>query len=605
MSAFRPLILLAWLWPVFTIAFQAEAHVSLSRLAAVVDNRLPIGAQTTTYTYDNVGNLGTFAYPNGLTHTYGNNAQNRLTSLYLTRGGSLYANYSYTLGPFGNRIAVTEPGRTITYGYDNLYRLKSENITQGGGTTAAGYTYDNVGNRTVRASTIGGVSPATASYTARDLLTTDTYDNNGNTTVSGSAGDSYDFENHLVNRNNGAVQIVYDGDGNRVKKITPTQTTYYLVDDRNPTGYAQVLEELSAPGSAPTVTYTYGHSLISQNRGGVAKFYGYDGHNNVRSLTDAGGNWTDAYTYDAFGILIGQSGSTANNYLYCGEQFDPDLGMYYLRARYLNPGTGRFWTMDSFEGNSEDPLSLHKYLYCESNPVNGIDPSGNEFELGSVLSAIGNGVRMTAQMGLNGYSAYARAKWLKDSVEFVGTAIATGTFDPLTLGLLISDVIPFGKIAGTAGKVPGLRNVLGSMKNLSNSAKGKVGEMLANAVARGKGYLPSGFRPRGNGGFDGLFKEGNVFVVVEGKLGANPLLNAASGSNPAQMSKEWIEKNIGKAVKEMEQYDPQLANELKEAYKAGRIKGMVVKTQIDAAGNVIDDPSFIVKELTEIGEKTF
>jgi hypothetical protein len=32
---------------------------------------------------------------------------------------------------------------------------------------------------------------------------------------------------------------------------------------------------------------------------------------------------------------------------------------------------------------------------------------------------------------------------------------------------------------------------------------------------------------------------------------------------------------------------------------------MVVKTQIDAAGNVIDDPSFIVKELTEIGEKTF
>src|SRR5258708_7802426 len=87
-----------------------------------------------------------------------------------------------------------------------------------------------------------------------------TYDNNGNTTVSSGTVDSYDFENLLVNRNNAAVQIVYDGDGNRVKKMTPAATTFYVIDDRNPTGYAQVLEELTTPGLAPTVTYTYGHS---------------------------------------------------------------------------------------------------------------------------------------------------------------------------------------------------------------------------------------------------------------------------------------------------------------------------------------------------------
>jgi RHS repeat-associated protein len=67
---------------------------------------------------------------------------------------------------------------------------------------------------------------------------------------------------------------------------------------------------------------------------------------------------------------------TPNNYLYCGQQWDGDLGLYYNRARYLNPNTGRFWTMDTFAGNSEDPLSLHKYLYCQGNSVNGIDPSG-------------------------------------------------------------------------------------------------------------------------------------------------------------------------------------------------------------------------------------
>jgi RHS repeat-associated protein len=46
------------------------------------------------------------------------------------------------------------------------------------------------------------------------------------------------------------------------------------------------------------------------------------------------------------------------------------------RARYLNPNTGRFWTADSFVGQQEEPLSLHKYLYCHSDPVNFSDASG-------------------------------------------------------------------------------------------------------------------------------------------------------------------------------------------------------------------------------------
>jgi len=43
----------------------------------------------------------------------------------------------------------------------------------------------------------------------------------------------------------------------------------------------------------------------------------------------------------------------------------------------MNPETGRFQTMDSFEGNPSDPLSLHKYLYAHASPVMGMDPSGN------------------------------------------------------------------------------------------------------------------------------------------------------------------------------------------------------------------------------------
>jgi len=96
----------------------------------------------------------------------------------------------------------------------------------------------------------------------------------------------------------------------------------------------------------------------------------------TRLLLNPAGGVMDAFAYDAWGTLIASNGLPQTVYLYTGEQFDPHLGFYYLRARYLNTGTGRFWTRDSWEGNQSDPLSLHKYMYCHADPVNLIDPSG-------------------------------------------------------------------------------------------------------------------------------------------------------------------------------------------------------------------------------------
>jgi RHS repeat-associated protein len=75
-------------------------------------------------------------------------------------------------------------------------------------------------------------------------------------------------------------------------------------------------------------------------------------------------------------LLVNQTGSTPNNYLFAGEQYDPALSLYYNRARYLNTTTGRFWTMDTYEGDDQEPLSLHKYLYTEGDPVDNVDPCG-------------------------------------------------------------------------------------------------------------------------------------------------------------------------------------------------------------------------------------
>ena len=61
---------------------------------------------------------------------------------------------------------------------------------------------------------------------------------------------------------------------------------------------------------------------------------------------------------------------------YRGEQYDSDLGLYYLRARYYNPATGRFLSRDPEEGKIKIPATLHKYLYAGGDPVNRIDPRG-------------------------------------------------------------------------------------------------------------------------------------------------------------------------------------------------------------------------------------
>ena len=176
-------------------------------------------------------------------------------------------------------------------------------------------------------------------------------------------------------------ELGYDGDGNRVQETVAGVTTKYLVGEINPTGYAQVFAELNGTNGLLR-GYEWGLQLeavrdFTVNPNGIFHYYGYDGHGSVRSLTDATGTITDAYDYDAFGNLISSTGTTFNNYLFAGEQFDPALGIYYNRARYYDQRQGRFWSMDDFEGAIDDPPSLHKYLYASGNPVNRIDPTGN------------------------------------------------------------------------------------------------------------------------------------------------------------------------------------------------------------------------------------
>jgi RHS repeat-associated protein len=417
-------------------AAVAYEYDPLNRLSVVNDSRLG----RTLYAYDDVGNLQNYALPNGLTNTFAYDALSRLTNLStLNPQLSTVAQYLYTLSPAGHRLTATEtvastgPPTTINriYAYDAIYRLTGETINAG--QASAGYTYDDVGNRLTR--TTAGFTPGlldgqSFSYDPNDRLTTDTYDPNGNTLLGAgfnqSQADRYDFEDRLLERRStlnsqpSTLNLQYDGDGTRVAKTVNGLTTFYLVDELNPTGYAQVLEELTLNAQLSTLnvfrTYTHGHVLLSQdqlidtgtNLIWQASFYGYDGHGSVRYLTDGTGQITDTYDYDAFGNLIALSGPTPNLYLFSGEQFDPDLGLYYLRARYHNPQSGRFWTADPFEGFASDPASLHRYTYAANNPVNWIDPSGN-FTLPELSTAAAIRLQLGASVVSEGLITGARA----------------------------------------------------------------------------------------------------------------------------------------------------------------------------------------------------
>jgi hypothetical protein len=116
--------------------------------------------------------------------------------------------------------------------------------------------------------------------------------------------------------------------------------------------FIRASSELSLPvnqSGAVTRSYTWGLELISEhqsiNSTATTSYYVHDGHGSVRALTNLSGAVTDTYDYDAFGNLLHSTGTTPNNYLFAGEQFDPNLNLYYNRARYLDTNTGRFWTM--------------------------------------------------------------------------------------------------------------------------------------------------------------------------------------------------------------------------------------------------------------------
>lgn len=196
--------------------------------------------------------------------------------------------------------------------------------------------------------------------------------------------------------------------------------------------------------------------------------------------------------------------------MYAGEQYDPDLGLYYNRARYLNTGTGRFWSQDSYEGNAPDPASLHKYLYANCDPANRIDPSGN-----FSLSEIGATINIYTNMAVLWASQYQTA-----------ITIGSALLSLLNIGLFISSEeyreTTFSTV-GPAAAAQALAQDVNVIVNVGKSFANILTVATAANIAETPADLARGFQ--GSGNYPGIDRWKDIIlkkgtIVYAGEPGA-------------------------------------------------------------------------------------
>jgi RHS repeat-associated protein len=387
--------------------WQYEYDV-LGRLDKLVDVSAGL---TTGITFDAVGNVSTVTVTDGsgvvrsTTHEYDPQRHWLVGVEHKNGSGNLLSAFAYTRRSDGQILQVDETVKqpdsslvttTAAYTYDALNRLTKEDVdtSTAGGDYVKEYILDLVGNRTKLVETKEGQSPVTTTntYNARDQLLTATtgavtitysYDSNGSlimrTDGTATTTHEWDVRGRLVGADvdGTATSYKYTPGGIRSAVTEGGSTVEYIIDGMTPSGYQQVVEERAS--GVLTVRYTYGPSLdpVSETRNGTTAVYLGDGHSGVRQAIDATtGAVLLVQRFDAFGQTVAQAGTLVNSIGYRGERFDATLGQYYLRARFYDPGCGRFTGMDPRIPPVGDLLNANLYLYGFANPVMYSDPVG-------------------------------------------------------------------------------------------------------------------------------------------------------------------------------------------------------------------------------------
>ncbi len=296
---------------------------------------------------------------------------NQLTAVYGTNPES----YSYNNGSDlnGNRNTASSPVvGSQTYGAPGpANRLTT--VTTSAGTLS--YTYDAVGNVVSESGTLNGVTVSYSfTYDYRNRLTQVVY-TNGNTTTT----DNFTYD--VFNRRIGKITTIVVG--HTLTQISPQLWTVY--DGANP--YADF------QGTTLKTRYVYGNGvdqLLARTNasGNSTAWYLTDQLGSVRAIVSIANGVLYQVAYDSYGNIRSQSGSGGDRFGYTGREWDSEIGLYYYRARYYDPNTGRFISEDPIQFGGGDP---NLYRYVGNSPGNFRDPSGKIISFGTTLAGAGIG----------------------------------------------------------------------------------------------------------------------------------------------------------------------------------------------------------------------
>lgn len=90
----------------------------------------------------------------------------------------------------------------------------------------------------------------------------------------------------------------------------------------------------------------------------------------VRDILNSVGALIDHIDYDSFGNIINETNAAASDrFKFTGREWDPELSLYYYRARFYDPATFV----------SQDPLGFgagdaNLYRYVGNSPLMYVDP---------------------------------------------------------------------------------------------------------------------------------------------------------------------------------------------------------------------------------------